>query len=37
VRSLFTQERLVEGTLEGYRRTLERWNRGYRAAARPVS
>jgi glycosyltransferase involved in cell wall biosynthesis len=37
VRSLFTQERLLEGTLEGYRRTLERWNRGYRAAARPAS
>jgi glycosyltransferase involved in cell wall biosynthesis len=35
VRSLFTRERLAEGTLEAYRKALERWARGFRGAAGP--
>ena len=37
VRSLFTQDRLVEGTLDAYRKTLERWARGFRGAAVPAA
>ena len=36
VRSLFTRDRLVEGTLDAYRKTQERWARGFRGAAGPV-
>ncbi len=37
VRSLFTRDRLVEGTLDAYSKTLDRWARGFRGAAGPVA
>ena len=36
VRSRFSQARLVEGTLEAYRSTLERWRQGFRGTTAPV-
>jgi glycosyltransferase involved in cell wall biosynthesis len=36
VRSLFSQERLVQGTLDAYVKALERWSGGFRGAARPA-
>ena len=36
VRSLFSQDRLVEGTLLAYRKTLERWAQGFRGASGPA-
>jgi len=37
VRSLFTRDRLVEGTLDAYRKTRERWARGFRGAVGPAA
>ncbi len=37
VRSLFTQDRLVEGTLEAYRSARERWARGFRGSSGPAA
>jgi len=37
VLSLFTRDRLVEGTLDAYRKTQERWAHGFRGAAGPVT
>jgi glycosyltransferase involved in cell wall biosynthesis len=34
VRALFSQDRLVDGTLDAYRKALERWSIGYRGAGR---
>ena len=37
VLSLFTRDRLVEGTLDAYRKARERWALGFRGAAGPVT
>jgi len=36
VRALFSQDRLVDGTVEAYRKTLERWEKGSRGGSGPV-